>query len=117
METKITEPAKSPLTADQFLARMKPKTKIVSIPGVGDVTIKGVTITERGQIKSGATATLNGKTDEEQFAALTILKGLVEPKLTPAHVSELLASNFGACKNLADEIWILSGVGGDEKNA
>lgn len=113
----ITEPAKKNLTVDEFLSRVQPASKNVYVEGLGDVSIRAITLKEREEIKSGSTNTLTEKVDEASFIALTVIKGMVEPRLTPTHVAQLQQSNFGLLAKISKQIWNLSGVNEDVKNA
>lgn len=114
---KVMEPVKEFLTANEFKARAKPASKSIHIPSFGDVSIRAVTLKEREEIKSGSVNTLTGATDEASFISLTVLKGMVEPRLVPSDLVDLQQSNFGILAELSKKIWQLSGVGDEVKNA
>ncbi len=109
-ETPIKELAKKPLTIEEFIARAKPQTKTIHIPELGgDVVIKAISAEERDEIQAASTDSRTGKTKEAVLVAVTIVKGLVEPKLTAANVEDLKKSAWPIVMKLSNEIWNISG--------
>lgn len=111
METAIREPEKKVLSREQFLTGIKPLEQSFSVPELGgDVVIRPVSLKDREEIKSGSVDGLN-RVNEVSFFSLTILKGLVSPKLTQQDIVDLQQGNYGALKRIADKIWAISGIG------
>lgn len=119
METQLKEPEKKPLSREQFFSSLKPTVQSFNVPELGgEVVVRPISLRDREDIKSGSTE-LGGKINEVSFVALTLVKGLVDPKLTEKDVAELQQGNYGALKRIADRIWVISGIGEAEpaKNA
>lgn len=117
-ESQLREPERKMLSIDEFLDRAKPKTKTLDVPELGgSVVIRALTVKDREEIMSASQDLRTGKVREQDFMAVTVLKGLVEPKLSTAHVERLRDSQFGVIAKISTEIWSISGVDGDAKNA
>lgn len=117
-EGLVREPEKKVLSVDDFLSKAAPKTKTFFLAELaGEITVREISISEREEIRSGSTNFQNGKLNEADFIALTVLKGLISPRLTPEHVSRLRGSSFGLLNKIHKEIWGLSGLLEDSKNA
>jgi hypothetical protein len=105
----IREPHKTHLTAEEFLKRATPKIETLHVAELGgDVAIRAITLREREDILSGSKAGM--KQDSSAFVALTLVTGMVEPKLTPQHVAEIKEKVSGVVDKIAKRIWELSGV-------
>lgn len=128
METMIREPegAKGtpepkPMTRDEFLDAVKPQTQTFNVAELGGklVTIRNMTLADREEILSGSKRGLTAQLDEASFISLTVLRGLVEPKLTIQDIAALKGGNFGALKAISERIWNISGIRAEEagKNA
>lgn len=117
MSEKLMEPEKITLTADEFMSRIKPSSKRITVPEIGEISIRAITVAERDEIKSGSTITGSGKVNESQFVAITLIKGMVEPKLTPSYIAGLQQSHFGIVAEISKQIWKMSGIDEDVKNA
>lgn len=121
---QIKEPevkVRKPMTREDFLKAANVKTKDLDAAGIGHITIKALTLKEREEIKSASTSHL-GHVDDATLIAATVVKGLVEPKLTPQDIVALKENgSFGHLKDVNDAIWALTGVGAqaavNEKNA
>lgn len=110
-EAAIREPHKKTVSVENFLQRAAPKTEAFNVPELGgDVVVRGITLRERESIISGARDVGTDKIDNAAFAALTLVFGVVEPKLTVAHVAQLKEANVGIVTRISDRIWELSGV-------
>ncbi len=109
MVEKISEPEKKTISREDFLAGMRPKPEEFNVDGLGVIKIRAISLSEREEIKSGSTP-FGGKVDEAKFAAITLLKGVVDPKLTLQDVAELQGANFGIVNKIGNRIWELSGI-------
>ena len=108
-------PTRATISAEQFLARSSPKAETLTFAELGgDIVVKGLSLKERDSIMSGSTDTRTGKVTDNAFVSLTVLTGMVEPKLTPQNVAELSEKNFGLMNLISKAIWKLSGVEKDE---
>ena len=115
MEQTLREPKRATISAEQFLARSSPKAETLTFAELGgDIVVKGLSLKERDSIMSGSTDTRTGKVTDNAFVSLTVLTGMVEPKLTPQNVAELSEKNFGLMNLISKAIWKLSGVEKDE---
>jgi len=108
-QEQIREPRKVHMTAEEFLQRSMPKTETMHVQELGgDILIRAITLKEREDILSGSKSGI--KQDSSDFCALTIIHGMVEPKLAPKHVAELREKVSGTIDKIAKRIWELSGV-------
>lgn len=108
-EHAIMEPEKKSMSRDEFFSAVRPKSENFDLAGFGTVVIQPITLKDREEIRSGS---INhaGKVDEAAWMSLTILKGLVDPKLTPQDVAQIQQSSFGHLRSLSERIWVISGI-------
>lgn len=118
MTHQLKEPEKAVLSREEFLSRIKVTTKSVTVPKFGEITVRGLTASEVQKIKSGSTKVQGGKPDEDMFAILTVMTGLVAPKLLTEDIAALKENGqFWTIHKISGEIWEMSGVNNEVKNA
>lgn len=111
MTQQLREPSRKEMSADEFLSRSAPKTETMSVPEVGgDIVIRAITLEEREKITSGAKVLSSGVIDDSAFLALTLIHGMVTPRLEPKHIAGLKVSCWGVVDKIARRIWEISGV-------
>lgn len=118
-EVQLKEPEKKVVSREQFLSGVKPLTQSFNVPELGgDVLVKPLSMKEHADIRSASMNHL-GRIDEVTFVSITLVHGLVEPKLSKEDVAVLQQGQFGVLQRIANKIWAISGVGEVEtqKNA
>lgn len=111
MNQQLKEPQRKTISAEDFINRVKPRTEQFDVPELGGVILlRGISLKERDAITSGARDFQTDKIDNASFAALTLLHGVVEPKLQANVVNQLKEANVGLIERIAKRIWELSGV-------
>ncbi len=108
MNQKITEPEVKIITTAEFMERLRTKTKTLFYPQLGHIVIKSISAEERDEIKSASTDRRTGEVKESTLAIVTIVKGLVDPKLSPADIEELRKREWSLVSKISGEIWTLS---------
>ena len=97
------------LTRDQLLASSV-ETETYVIPELGGaVVLRSLTRQEQKDI--GREATIEGKYDDALGEALTIVKALVDPVLTPDDIGALQQHKAGVIDRLLVKVTVLSGYG------
>lgn len=97
----------------KFLAAAGPKTRVVPVPGIGDVTVRGLTGSEYDRYESACTRTEADKptfsADRPLLARLACLDG-DKPLFTEADDAFLRTLPAGVLMPLANAVLELSGL-------
>ncbi len=117
MTHAIKEPEKAALSRAEFLERIRVKPTSVTIPGIGEIQIRGLTAPEVQKIKSGSSATPGANPSDDMFAILTVVTGMISPALSQEDIVALKKEGkFATVHKISGEIMKLSGVGEEAKN-
>lgn len=105
------------ISEDAFLKALVVPEVELEVPELGEgarVLIKPITMAEREKILSAARAP-NGSHDNSIFEAMTLVFGMLKPKLSHDKIPALKDGNPKAVDRIAKAIWKLSGL--DEEAA
>ena len=100
-------------TAEQFLSALQADNVTFEVPEIGEgvrVTVKPLTLEDRAEARFRSKE--GDRINEAKFTAITVLKGLVAPKLGEAEIGKLMAAgNVRALDKIAAKVWEISGLG------
>ncbi len=118
-ELKGVERPAETLSEDNFLKAIAAPEQTIEIPELGGkVTIAPLTLDVRDRVNRLSKAEGHGEVNNAKFTALTVIHGMLKPRLGMDKVSLLLAANPKAMDRIAKAIWTLSGLSEEEaKNA
>lgn len=100
------------LDAADFVAAIVAEPEDVEIPGKGWVQIRGLTTLETEQVITAAT--VNGKQNTAILMTQSVLRGLIQPRLSESYIEALMNAGGGYILPLAQRIMALSGLGNAE---
>jgi hypothetical protein len=115
MEQAIKEPQKDEpkvVSAEEFLAGIKPKGEFVAIPEFGPgkgVRIQQITLEAREKMRS-ACRKPDGSMNEDLFQVFSIVFGVAEPKLSHEQAVAIKSGDPRVADRIARAVWTLSNM-------
>lgn len=108
--TTVVRPDPTVITLEELYAKIRIEDKKVHIPSLGkSVTIRPFSIEERREL--ARRATVGKEIDSARFTVLTLVRGLVDPRIPEKDLEVLLKQSNGKfLEDIAKEIWAASGL-------